>query len=340
MAVVVRHSHVQPGSQLGDVGHLHSAGRGMAGGQGRRENYSGAGSKAGCSAHQIRDLLEALPHWGRVLEAFSGGRHSCVRDPNWTPNRSHSPYDCANLQRIQGATIFSPVLGHFLRVQRFLGLARCLRLIERQESQRGERYVHIVHSRLEMVWLTPHPRVAELSDPTHPECARAVEVLWVPKGSDFYGLNDRHAMMSRSIGDTYLGQWQRILDGRVMSDNADLRQGRCCSSSASPERHLEALMSLTRTRVCRYRVATFLGCCSEWMRSRCFRTECHVRPLPVEAWPWLAPPFVNASAVAGKDAKELADAIRLALRMRMPHANRSRPLRAEFALDQDVDYMN
>ena len=54
------------------------------------------------------------------------------------------------------------------------GWARALRQLTLQEASRGARYDRVVASRLELLWLSPHPPLEVLGS----ECA------WVPSGED------------------------------------------------------------------------------------------------------------------------------------------------------------
>jgi len=58
------------------------------------------------------------------------------------------------------------------------------------------RYGRIVHTRLDLQWLRPHPPLRLL----------AASQAWVPSGEDYYGgLNDRHAVLSRTQAEVSTG---------------------------------------------------------------------------------------------------------------------------------------
>lgn len=81
---------------------------------------------------------------------------------------------------------------------------RSLELLRRQEARRGRRYALLVQTRFDFVWGRPHPVAAEFPG----------EFLWVPEGNDWGGVNDRHAVMHRSVADAYLGSgWHDLLSG-------------------------------------------------------------------------------------------------------------------------------
>ena len=75
-------------------------------------------------------------------------------------------------------------------------LSLALQLVARTERRYGWRYERIVHTRLDLQWLRPHP-------PLH---LLAASQAWVPSGEDYYGgLNDRHAVLSRTQAEVSTG---------------------------------------------------------------------------------------------------------------------------------------
>ena len=75
---------------------------------------------------------------------------------------------------------------------------RCLNLVSQRERTLGMLYDRVVHSRLEFVWLRPHPPLELL----------AKHAVWIPSGEDYYGgLNDRHAVLSRAAAEVYMRRW-------------------------------------------------------------------------------------------------------------------------------------
>ena len=89
-------------------------------------------------------------------------------------------------------------------------LRRCLTLVGEREAATGVPYTHVIHSRLEDVWLRPHPPLALL--PVREADGR--EAVWIPSGEDYYGgINDRHAVMSRAAAEFYLRRWDYVING-------------------------------------------------------------------------------------------------------------------------------
>ena len=68
--------------------------------------------------------------------------------------------------------------------------SRCMQMIEAHEAQvrGGLQYERVLFTRLEMIWLQPHPPLS-LLDPS---------LVWVPAGEDNGGINDRHWLAGRA----------------------------------------------------------------------------------------------------------------------------------------------
>lgn len=153
------------------------------------------------STPTLRAVLEALPHWQQVMAAYSHPRSAVHCElQNGTAGGGGAPannsaYKCRGIYL--GNTIFAPVLGspklHVLR--QLHDIHRCLNLVGRRERHVGIAYDRIVHTRLEFVWLRPHPPLSLL----------APRVVWVPLGEDYYGgINDRHAVLPREAAEIYM----------------------------------------------------------------------------------------------------------------------------------------
>ena len=128
---------------------------------------------------ELRQRLQRSPHWPRVVARFQASKTA------------------------DGITIFAPVLGdRNLSVLRELhDYSRSIRLVEAHEARKrgGTRYARIVFSRLEFEWLAPHPPLG-LLEPS--------SAVWLPSGGVSGGLNDRHALLSRSAADVYMKRWE------------------------------------------------------------------------------------------------------------------------------------
>ena len=196
-------------------------------------NRSRLGGGARRTAGKVR--CERNPLWNASRSAAGG------------PARSGNPYRCSGI--FLGNSIFAPVLhglctawaphGHRMSIAcaphahrvynacaphhvQVLGAARlhvlrqlhdlrrCLTLVGEREAATGVPYTHVIHSRLEDVWLRPHSPLALL--PVREADGR--EAVWIPSGEDYYGgINDRHAVMSRAAAEFYLRRWDYVING-------------------------------------------------------------------------------------------------------------------------------
>jgi hypothetical protein len=210
--------------------------------------------------------MEALPHWDAILRAYgvheSPSRRSrvhCERSTHKssTADAEQTSYQCTGIY--MGNSIFAPVLGSpRLNVLRQLhDLHRCIELIHSHERRSASPYTHVLHSRMEYVWLAPHPPMSMFS--VHQGRNGTV---WVPRGEDYFGgLNDRHAVMSRRTAEIYFRRWDYILDGSVMQISRALGKFKGNGLVAQDEFYLRDTLRHFDVRVNRFPVVQFLGCC-------------------------------------------------------------------------------
>jgi hypothetical protein len=183
--------------------------------------------------------------------------------PNWPAVSKHFDHR----RTLNGISIWAPLLGDGnLSVLRELNdYSRVFRLVEEYERARGLPYERVVFSRLEFDWLAPHPPL-DLLEP---------EAVWLPSGGVSGGVNDRHAVVSRSAAPTYFKRWQLLLSPhlfRRLPRRVILREG--------PEELLKSVLSGAKLRVRYFPSTMVLGCCSATARKarRCFGAHvCVVR---------------------------------------------------------------
>ena len=220
------------------------------------------------STRLLARTMEELPHWNDVILSFNNSRRTCFRNPTWryeTAPDNSSPYLCIHLHNTQYNTIFAPVIGKStLNVLRQAhAMSRCLGMFAAAETVRGVQYTRVLHTRMEFIWLRPHPPLS-LLDST---------CMWVPDSQDWGGLNDRHAVLNREHAEFYMARWDMIIDGRVMQNNPDLQARKCCGT-ISDERWLLGLTQYHRIPVCRFPATAFLGCCNAATWNNCFKKIC------------------------------------------------------------------
>ena len=204
------------------------------------------------STYEMLRTFERTAHWPAVMNALAWAR--CKRIPGWgelpkATAYSPGPYLCARLPDF-GNTYLGPLLFHGVRRRRdgesnnFVGAAShvlqqlhslggCLRLLRKHEHTLGREYDRVVHSRLDYVWLMPHPPLQALD----------IGYLWTPDGETYGGFCDRHAVMRRTLADVYFGRYQMIEDGRILQVDPWLASSASASASAGSSHRSSASTS-------------------------------------------------------------------------------------------------
>eukprot|EP00906_Rhabdomonas_costata_P031975 RCo045092 len=190
-------------------------------------------------------------------------------EPQLTPQQF-----TAKLQRSPSAAQFRWLSGNALSpafgarggaLFTYFAQSQCLKMIRAHElstARRGQKYVWVVWSRLDMVWLHPHPPVGVL-DPRK---------VWIPSGQDYFGgLNDRHAVCSRTAAEVYFRRWESLLSGAAAPS--------LCVAQSNSERFLRFHLHFAGLPVARFPAVAFLLCCGAGAGARdpsvCYVTECH-----------------------------------------------------------------
>jgi hypothetical protein len=203
--------------------------------------------------------MERLPHWPTIVAAFNNPRRrlSCRRE-GWSAGNAYSPYNCSGSHA--GNNIFAPVLGAAVQQLPMLrGVEQCISVIESQEAAIGAAYKRVVYSRLELVWLRPHPPLSVLGE----------QYAWIPSGEDHSaGVNDRHAVLNRSAAALYLRRWSAIISGDILQIYPHL--------TGNSEQYLGRTLLHFRVPIRRFAAVAFLDCCS----GSCFAGACYKRPMP------------------------------------------------------------
>ena len=273
---------------------------------------------------ELLKIMEALPHWPAVLEAYNrGGKVTCVKVPGWTQSDPRAPYTCNGI--VDGDTIFAPVLGDpkWNRLRQMKDLRNCLDVILEAEAKRGSLYSRVIHSRIEYEWLKPHPPLKFLYPPSS---------VWIPSGEDFsLGLNDRHAVLSRAAAEVYLRRWDFIMDGTVMWIDPQMRRGRIDNASMLvPENFLGQSMIYFQQHVQRFPAVQYLSCSND-TSSPAYRIGCQTRKVPTFKFVNTEPGdeatiFESGSRyINGRYASEMEMAIQHSLAMEIPGAQYNMP---------------
>lgn len=157
------------------------------------------------SVDDLRGLVTRSPNWPRVSAEFR-------------PERAFG-----------GISVWAPLLGNGnLSVLRELhDYSRVVQLVVQHETIVGRRYDRVCFSRLEYLWLAPHPPLELLWS----------GAVWLPSGGTSGGVNDRHALMDRAAADVYFRRWDLLFAPDLMERlpaRIVLHAGPeevCCSSS-------------------------------------------------------------------------------------------------------------
>jgi hypothetical protein len=207
------------------------------------------------SIPQLVERMEGLPHWRRILKVYRSrlSKTRCFRRTGWSVNNiTSSPYECTGTYG--GNTIFAPVLGasHLSVLRELHDVARCLELVSSHEKQRGAQYERIIQSRIDLVWLAPHPPLHMLGR----------DAIWIPSEEDYGGLNDRHAVFSREAAEVCMRRWDYIVDGRVLQIDWQLGQGVVRDPYwQNSEHYLESVAHWANLRVRRFPAVAAVACC-------------------------------------------------------------------------------
>ncbi|KAL1518864.1 hypothetical protein AB1Y20_003141 [Prymnesium parvum] len=157
-----------------------------------------------------------------------------------------------------GLNWFAPVLGHSRAsvLRELHDYSRSYAQVAAHERARGREYEWWVFSRLEMVWLAPHPPLSLLD----------ARMVWVPPRS-FIGVNDRHAAVPRRHAGVYFQRWELLMSAElldVLPLQAILRN--------DPEHMLESLFVARGVAVGAFPIAAYLACCAP--SDQCWRADC------------------------------------------------------------------
>ena len=207
-------------------------------------------------------------------------------------------------ETFNGVTIFAPVLGnHNVSVLRELSdYSRSLALCEEHERARGRQYERLVFSRLEFVWLAPHPPLALM--PARESLPPHRPIVWVPSGQNIVGVNDRHAVVPRASADVYFRRWELLHSPNLeaLVPLAALRHG-------GPEDFLDGVLVASKVAIGLFPATALLACCRGV--GRCFASDCSAMPRvgSARAPPWATVPPGGAGAVEGKYPTEVRDAV-------------------------------
>jgi hypothetical protein len=129
-----------------------------------------------------------------------------------------------------------------------------MNMIEAHELRASSTYQRVLFTRLEMIWLHPHPPLSLL------EAGR----VWVPAGEDNGGINDRHWLSGRGEAAWIMRRWDALLDGSALEAIHGTREvsgvhPRFLSSEMYTYHHAQ----FHRLKIGRFPMLSYLACCED-----------------------------------------------------------------------------
>ena len=121
----------------------------------------------------------------------------------------------------------------------------CYDVVTRYERQHGIQYSRIIVSRFDLFFLVPHPHLHLFPR----------NIVFIPEGQDFGGLNDRYAIIPREFAENYLLIWNELISGRLQRiyENSEML--------AAAENTLLLTLRAARVPVGRFLPIAALKCC-------------------------------------------------------------------------------
>eukprot|EP01004_Peranema_trichophorum_P003725 NODE_2698_length_1514_cov_40.649892_g2324_i0.p1 GENE.NODE_2698_length_1514_cov_40.649892_g2324_i0~~NODE_2698_length_1514_cov_40.649892_g2324_i0.p1 ORF type:complete len:347 (+),score=16.93 NODE_2698_length_1514_cov_40.649892_g2324_i0:40-1080(+) len=91
----------------------------------------------------------------------------------------------------------------------YYDLEQCYDGIIKHENQRNVKYKWIIRTRPDIFWVIEHPVISIFESKWNSS-------IWVPEGSEFNGINDRHAVVPRNIAESYFRRWSYLRNGDAL----------------------------------------------------------------------------------------------------------------------------
>ncbi|CAJ1439446.1 unnamed protein product [Effrenium voratum] len=136
-----------------------------------------------------------------------------------------------------------------------LSLRLCRELIEAEERERGHRYLHVVISRMDNMWLESHPPLQRNA---------GCWIPWYRGDNDWGGLNDHHAWCDRRSAEAYLtGRYDSVVFPEKRKDLLEWF-GACgrhnFPQSLNVENHIGYVLATAEVPVYRVHQGPFRSC--------------------------------------------------------------------------------
>jgi len=181
----------------------------------------------------VIDYLKGFDHFD--IDRFENVELAAVRDGRLHRTR----FPNTTLQHIRGGALSykDGTWDSGALVRNLYEKMYCYRLMRSMEKDRKRKYAYFVYTRIDLDWLHDHPPLSVLRSP----------YIWIPKGSDWGGLNDRHAVVPRCHAEAYYLRYLALLTGEMQEWVAETRW-ESDPSEPSRNRHFlngERLLDLT-----------------------------------------------------------------------------------------------
>lgn len=138
----------------------------------------------------------------------------------------------------------------------FAGKRECYRILEEMEKRRKRRYEAVVYTRLDNYWFAPHPRF----DAQEMKSLKLPYTMMIPDGSDWMGLNDRHAWMFREEAEAYFTKRTDNYTNAELAARGMWRVAEC---------HLALAVGYPSERIGRFLPVAAIACLGRRNSSRC-----------------------------------------------------------------------
>jgi hypothetical protein len=199
------------------------------------------------------DLFLVSPESRTSLQAFEPFEGIVDRDIDLDQYFDHIT-DCVNCTGRNSWRSVLEIHGNWFYngAHQTVSLMQCNDLIKAAEASRGQRYEGIVMSRLDFMWLQPHPVV--------------IDGCWIPcPGNDNHGVCDHHASCDRNSAEVYMtGKVASIVDSELRALLREASSGLSQRAQGDPtfncEMHLKFVLDHFRVPMSRSVVAAFRSC--------------------------------------------------------------------------------
>jgi hypothetical protein len=129
-------------------------------------------------------------------------------------------------------------------IHQYRGAQECGRMIREAEQERGSMYDRVILTRTDHLYKAVHPKMASL-DRSH---------SYAPLGEDYYGINDRHTILTRGDANVRFKVHDDLMTGKYDCSRIDER------GYKNAESFLDTVYKINNVRIKRYPSTRYLAC--------------------------------------------------------------------------------